>query len=153
MALNSSAAVLANILSLKTSPIMNILQSAILEKNSCTDYCTTDKNRDSESSGREGEKMEEEGGIYRAWYRTATGNTSSAPALPSWYRSSTTTQRTMDSPRGRVSPSCSSQTAFSNHLKHPTVGACYVMSKQFSRKFKTMTAQKCNIWVQHFSFY
>ena len=40
---------------------MNIVQSAILEKNSCTDYCTTDKTRDSESSEREGEKMEEEG--------------------------------------------------------------------------------------------
>ena len=41
---------------------MNIVQSAILKKNSYTNYCTTDKNRDSESSGREGDKMEEEGG-------------------------------------------------------------------------------------------
>ena len=41
---------------------MYIVQSAILEKNSCTDYCTTDKTRDSESSERGGEKMEEEGG-------------------------------------------------------------------------------------------
>ena len=40
---------------------MYIVQTAILEKNSCTDYCTTDKTRDSESSEREGEKMEEEG--------------------------------------------------------------------------------------------
>ena len=42
--------------------MMNIVQSALLKKNSCTDYCTTDKTRDSESSEREGEKMEEEGG-------------------------------------------------------------------------------------------
>ena len=40
---------------------MYIVQSAILKKKSCTDYCTTDKTRDSESSEREGEKMEEEG--------------------------------------------------------------------------------------------
>ena len=33
-----------------------------MEKNSCIDYCTTDKNKDSESSEREGEKMEKEGG-------------------------------------------------------------------------------------------
>ena len=39
---------------------MYIVQSAILEKNSCTDYCTTYKTRDSESSEREVDKMEEE---------------------------------------------------------------------------------------------
>ena len=86
---------------------MYIVQSAILEKNCCIVYCTTDKTRDSESSEREGEKMEEEGGgggIYRAWYRTATGNTSSAPALPYWYQTSTKTLRTMEYPRECVSP-------------------------------------------------
>ena len=41
--------------------MMYIVQSAILKKKSCTDYCTTDKTRDSESSEREGDKMEEEG--------------------------------------------------------------------------------------------
>ena len=49
-------------------------------------------------------------------------------------------------------PSCSSKTDFSNHRRHPTVvGACYVMSNQFSRKFKTMTAQKMQYLSPTFS--
>ena len=42
--------------------------------------------------------------LVTGMYRTATRNTSSAPALPYWYQTSTTTLRTMQSPRECVSP-------------------------------------------------
>ena len=81
-------------------------------------------------TGRENRGRGGRGVIYRAWYRTATGNTSSAPALQYWYQTSTTTLRTMESPRECVSPLLLQQDRFFQSSKTTNSSGRMLCNKQ-----------------------
>ena len=125
---------------------MYIVQSAILEKNSCTDYCTTDKTRDSESSEREGDKMEEgwgERGNISSLVSNSHREHLLRPSSAILILNIDNNPENNGISQGTCFPRLLQPNRFfqSSATSNSWRMLC-VMSKQFSRKFKTMTAQE-----------